>query len=200
MTPDNLAAYKHKDLAQMAKNSGITGWHSMRKAQLVTALVKAAKVSGKVPGSNKSIISRKPANGANGTNGSGTKVSATSRKIQAVHSHRESMQDLSTAEVKIGRDRRVPKKDRIALMVRDCYWLQAYWELTDQSVQRAKAALSAKWHGAKPVLRVYQAKTGTMASSADHVFRTIEKDGSSTAAGKLTAPHPSPEVSRDCRL
>jgi len=181
MTPDTLAAYKHKDLAQMAKNSGISGWHSMRKAQLVTALVKAAKVSGKVPVSSKSLIGRKPAssNGASGSNGSNgaTKDSATSRRIQAAHSHRESMQDLSTPSVKIGRDRRVPKKDRIALMVRDCYWLHTYWELTDQSVQRAKAALSSKWHGAKPVLRVYQAKKGTMASSADHVFRTIEIHG-----------------------
>src|ERR1043166_1083743 len=32
-------------------------------------------------------------------------------------------------------------KDRIVVMVRDPYWLHAYWELTRQAIQRAEAAL-----------------------------------------------------------
>lgn len=55
---------------------------------------------------------------------------------------------------------RVPKelphgynKDRIVVMVRDPYWLHAYWELTRQAVQRAEAALGQHWHGARPILR-----------------------------------------------
>ena len=45
-------------------------------------------------------------------------------------------------------------KDRIIVMVRDPYWLHAYWEMTRQAVQRAEAALGQDWHGAKPILRV----------------------------------------------
>ena len=45
-------------------------------------------------------------------------------------------------------------KDRIVVMVRDPYWLHAYWELTRQAVQRAEAALGQEWHGAKPILRL----------------------------------------------
>ena len=43
MTADSLNSYTMKDLAQMAKRRGVHGWHSMRKDQLVQALVRAAK-------------------------------------------------------------------------------------------------------------------------------------------------------------
>lgn len=43
MTADSLNGYTMKDLAQMAKRRGVHGWHSMRKDQLVQALVRAAK-------------------------------------------------------------------------------------------------------------------------------------------------------------
>ena len=45
-------------------------------------------------------------------------------------------------------------KDRIVLMVRDSYWLQATWEITRASVSRAESSLAERWHTAKPVLRV----------------------------------------------
>jgi len=43
LTADKLRTYTSKDLAQMAKKKGVQGWHSMRKDQLVRALVKLAK-------------------------------------------------------------------------------------------------------------------------------------------------------------
>ena len=45
-------------------------------------------------------------------------------------------------------------KDRLVVMVRDPYWLHAYWELSRKSVERAKVALGQYWHGARPVLRL----------------------------------------------
>ena len=45
-------------------------------------------------------------------------------------------------------------KDRIVCMVRDPYWLHAYWELTRQAIQRAEAALGQDWHAARPILRL----------------------------------------------
>lgn len=38
-----LKSYTTKDLAQIAKKQGVPGWHSMRKDQLVRALVRSAK-------------------------------------------------------------------------------------------------------------------------------------------------------------
>ena len=43
ITSATLKEYTLKDLAQMAKKRGITGWHSMRKGELIRALVREAK-------------------------------------------------------------------------------------------------------------------------------------------------------------
>lgn len=43
MTAASLKDKRVRDLAQMAKNSGVPGWHAMRKDQLITALVCRAK-------------------------------------------------------------------------------------------------------------------------------------------------------------
>jgi len=40
------------------------------------------------------------------------------------------------------------------LIVRDSYWLQAHWEVTRASVQRAQSAMAEKWHNAAPTLRL----------------------------------------------
>ena len=45
MTVDALKDCNKKHLAQMAKDQGITGWHAMRKDQLIRALSVAAAVA-----------------------------------------------------------------------------------------------------------------------------------------------------------
>lgn len=47
-----------------------------------------------------------------------------------------------------------PHKDRIVLIVRDSYWLQADWEITRAAVDRVRVAMNEKWHNAIPVLRL----------------------------------------------
>ena len=41
--------------------------------------------------------------------------------------------------------------DRLVVMVRDPYWLHAYWELNPRTVERAQSALGQNWHGTRPV-------------------------------------------------
>ena len=45
MTADTLKSYTLKDLVKIAKQRGVNGWQSMRKDQLVKALVKVSKAS-----------------------------------------------------------------------------------------------------------------------------------------------------------
>ena len=54
-------------------------------------------------------------------------------------------------------------------MVRDPYWLHAYWELTHRGVERARAALGQDWHAARPVLRLLQVASGSTTSSSESV-------------------------------
>src|SRR5262245_45809642 len=43
MTAETLNSYSAKDLAEMAKTRGVRGWHSMRKDQLIKAILKAVR-------------------------------------------------------------------------------------------------------------------------------------------------------------
>jgi hypothetical protein len=69
-------------------------------------------------------------------------------------------------------------KDRIVLLVRDPYWLHAYWEVTLASVQRAEAALREDWHGAKPILRLFDVSSEDTTSSSEAPIRDIDIHGS----------------------
>ena len=62
-------------------------------------------------------------------------------------------------------------------MVRDSYWLHAYWEITRQSISRARAALGQHWHGAVPVLRLYELSEEGTANSERVVVRDIQIHG-----------------------
>ncbi|MHB1033685.1 MAG: DUF4912 domain-containing protein [Pirellulales bacterium] len=68
-------------------------------------------------------------------------------------------------------------KDRLIVMVRDPYWLHAYWELTRHGVERAAAALGELWHEAKPVLRLLEVARDGTTNTAETVVRNIEIHG-----------------------
>lgn len=95
------------------------------------------------------------------------KVSAKTARIRAqLRKRRETLQqnkDLSTATLVAGaavnrgkaeKRAKEPLQDRIVLLVRDSFWLQASWEITRASVERAQSSLAERWHTATPVLRL----------------------------------------------
>ena len=68
-------------------------------------------------------------------------------------------------------------KDRIVLMVPDPFWLHCYWELSLQSVQRAEAALGQDWHGARPIIRLFDVTSQDTTSTAESAIRDIHVHG-----------------------
>jgi len=68
-------------------------------------------------------------------------------------------------------------RDRLVVMVRDSYWLHAYWELTRRGVERAEAAMGQRWHSARPVLRLLEIGGNTTATASETVVRHIEIHG-----------------------
>lgn len=187
ITPATLKSYTLKDLAELAKKSGVSGWQSMRKEQLVKALARVHKApkkpvtASKSKPAAKSTAARRPAarNGAaaktNGSKATPAKISPArtsriARQIQKLNAEREQQRDLA-------RESNGNGKDRLVLMVRDPYWLHACWEVSRQSVERARAAMAEHWHTAQPTLRVLEVETGATTSTAERVVRDITVHG-----------------------
>lgn len=161
MTASTLKSYTCKDLAQMARSEGVSGWHSMRKDELVAALVRVAKrrrASGKAV-NGKASNGKSPSGKANGT----TKSTSPSRPSPARKRIQQRLDELRAREAELknlGTKDASPEagesidRDRLVVMVRDPYWLHACWEISPQSIERGRTALGQHWHSSKPVLRV----------------------------------------------
>ena len=117
----------------------------MRKEQLVKALLKLARqnsrkksesksngVANGKPGSTKSVGSKLTHGKPNGrTQPTNSKLAARIRRERHKLESLKSLDDGNTEST---------EKDRIILIVRDSYWVQAYWEITQASIRRAKVA------------------------------------------------------------
>jgi uncharacterized protein len=204
MTSDQLSACSKKKLEALAKFEGIAGWKAMRKDQLVVAILRARK-SGKKPVPvvkampPSKVLAKKPMTpikvGAN-------KLAVAIKTLPKPKLQKAAARDTSSNpssgsllehraerskyDVGTGKDPAVkpapelPKgysKDRIVVMVRDPYWLHVYWELTDQSMRRAEAALGQDWHGAKHILRLVDVTANETTSTAEAHVRDIELHG-----------------------
>lgn len=184
-----------KDLGKLAEKVGVLGWRSMRKDELVRALVRAAKrkASQKSPKPVKvSPTKKKAAPVRRSTTVKLEKQKAAPRskpepptnprilkKIQRVNDERERQKNLAAMNGthKAAQNGHAPKKDRVVLLVRDAYWLQACWDLLGGSIERARAAMAEQWHTAKPVLRLVKADTGHTTNASEQVVRDIEIHG-----------------------
>ncbi len=212
VTLTDLRSRTSKDLAKLAKTKGVTGWNTMKKEQLVQAILKNAKKRQQSPTSRAASTSRISSNarsatksesstGANhkASNGKQKSVpvnrvrtharrkpaaekhpaksldverSAVANRLERESSQRESLKDLARTAA-INKESKNVDKDRMVLIVRDSYWLQVYWEVTQTTVNRAKSSLEKHWRGAKPVLRLYEIVEEHDALT-EHLVREIE--------------------------
>ncbi len=196
MTRDRLQALSRKELAELARKREIVGWHELKKDDLVEKLLKQpakepklktkkspAKIAATVaPRAIKSVSvngKHKPQKSAAHDTALGSGSGGFTTPEEAIERAKFDMgvppKDLS-AKVPMS----LPAgygKDRIVVMVRDPYWLHAYWELTHQSIQRAEAALGQDWHTAKPILRVVDVSAHDTTSTSEATLRDIEIHG-----------------------
>ncbi len=199
MTSKKLQGMTKKDLAELARTKGISGWHGMRKEELVAALAALSARATRPRRKMKVAANGKAAAYSAHTNGNGTAkgngVHPPARPRPQVAAARNTS-SAPTGEEAVERSKydvgvptkdlsaKVPKdlpagygKDRIVVMVRDPYWLHAYWELTRQAIQRAEAALGQDWHGAKPILRLLDVSSHDTTSSAEAIVRDVDIHG-----------------------
>jgi hypothetical protein len=147
MNAASLRSHTAKDLAQIARRAGVETWHSLRKEELVAAILAAGPRRAQTA---PSVEKRTPAP----STPTKPRVSAAKRrtqeKIAAMHQRRRALLDISTP----GGDANGAARDRLVVLVRDPYWLHAVWELSSQAIDRARQALGQHWHAANPTLRV----------------------------------------------
>jgi hypothetical protein len=146
----------------------------MRKDQLVRALLKAAKPKtitskggGPVRAKPAAKRVRAGAGSAVGKNHATAKPTdaRVRRRIDQFHSKLERVRNLATAS-----GGAVIIKDRLVLMVRDPYWLHAHWELSRDSIERARVAMGQHWHTSRPVLRLLKTGANGAASVLRHIL------------------------------
>ncbi len=163
MTVETLKDCNKKALARMAKDQGIAGWHAMRKDQLIRALTPAppaprkSKKDGGVPAKETPVVvaAARPARPA---------ITPPPRTLVSLPRPVRSLDHGCS-------------KDRIITMVRDPYWLHAYWELSRSTLGRAQAALGQDWHAAKPILRLMDVSSEDTTSASERHVRDIEIHG-----------------------
>ena len=145
----------------MARKKKVPGWHGMKKDELVKALLQQARAE-----AGRRLV------------GNHGKPSAsrcqTPQRLEQIQAKLAEAKDLTFRTV-IDRDGRI--KDRLVVMVRDPYWLHAYWELSRKSIERAKVALGQYWHGARPVLRVCEVLRDGTTTSTRQPIRDVEIHG-----------------------
>lgn len=171
MTSKELQTYTRKKLAEMARDGGIMGWHSMRKEDLITALVSQARKKSRAAKTHSTRPRLQKAAARNTSNTPTLEEQVESAKYELG----VPTKDLSA---KIPKD--LPAgygKDRIVLMVRDPFWLHTYWELTRHAIQRAEAALGQDWHTARPILRLLDVSHRDVSSATESIVKDIDIHG-----------------------
>jgi len=201
MTSDPLAARSKKQLADMARKKGVAGWQRLGKDDLVRALgkVRAKQKMAKVV-VKPAVNGKHSTNGKHATNGKHTTNGTTKPAKFVAKPQRAAARDTSAngtvpakladrAKIDVAAQNREPVqkspkdlstgfgKDRVVVMVRDPYWLHAYWELTHQAVQRAEAALGQDWHGARPIMRLFDVSAQETTATSETPVRDVEIHG-----------------------
>ena len=181
-----------KELASIAKELTVVGWHEMRKEELVRALVNKSRsrVAGDLlrqrlaaPNQRKKVATSAAKTGSKGGAVRKTtkkrSVPAPKRKVSTVSPPLTPAEPIAriTPRVNIALSAMSSGPSRLALIVRDPYWLQAYWEVDTKTIERAKVALGHFWHSAVPVLRLFRLESDGVTNPKRRFLRDINIHG-----------------------
>jgi len=152
-----LESQTRKQLLATAKDMGITGRHTMPKMTLIDEIVKQEEASSK-----KRPKPEQPAKAAAAEKP--REKPKTGGEMDQEQQVEQTKYDLGPApEAHIPTPSELPDQygqDRISLLVRDPYWAYAYWEVTPETYELARADLGDQHHGAASILRVYDVREG----------------------------------------
>jgi len=179
-TSNELNSLTLTDLGSLAKEIAIPGWSKMRKEELVRVLVakSRSRVAGGIinnflhPQKKKSAQSVKNSPKPTESKAESPKKTKNLPKTDGIpptpEKETQPAKLTGVAAVlpnflgKQGLRRDIStraedgKPDRLVLMVRDPFWLHAFWEISAKTMERAKVALGHIWYTSVPVLRLFR--------------------------------------------
>jgi hypothetical protein len=182
VTASELKTRSLKELIELAKRKKLPGCHRMKKDVLVRALARivqreSSKRSGTASGQARRVGGNSSGNGTHSRKADKTSRKRSPRLERRLHEVKTKLAEAKDLSFRAVAETNGNVKDRLVLMVRDPFWLHAYWEITGRSVARAKAAMGAHWHGARPVLRLLELDRGTTTGAVRQRVRDIEIHG-----------------------
>ncbi|MEZ5942336.1 MAG: DUF4912 domain-containing protein [Planctomycetaceae bacterium] len=126
------------ELRELARGAGMAGFGSMRKSELLSALL----ATNSEPEPESQPLQSEATTAANGSISSAALFGSSSTKV-ALKNHR-----LATSDAAV--------TDSLDLTGLDNHWLQAEWSISPRTLERVVASMGVDWHLAKPTLRLYQ--------------------------------------------
>jgi hypothetical protein len=191
MEKKDLLAKTKKSLLDMATDRRIPGRSAMSKAELVKAILKA--------GAKREKEVRAKAAEPKVTRQVKKQAAPVRERVLVRRSWREQQAVVQHAkyESKIERRPAGPPKpteiipptpeipasygaDRIVLLVRDPYWVHVYWDISRETLLRAKGVLKDQWYDAKSILRVHDVTGVDFDGRNSNSYSDIAIEGGST--------------------
>jgi hypothetical protein len=201
MRKKDLRSATRQELLEIAAGLKIRGRTRMNKAQLARAIAgvgevqpKATKTAkktrvrkGSVSRSKTSAApNRKPSQKRRGPLREIVRVRKSWREQQAVITHSKYQTEMPAPAATPEATTQVEDlpvsydEDRIALLVRDPYWVHVYWDITRDTLARAQEVLGERWREARSILRVYDVTGVQFDGTNANSFFDIEITGGAT--------------------
>jgi hypothetical protein len=173
MTKKDLRSTTRQELMEIAAGLKIRGRSRMNKAQLARAISGVGTAQPEDAGTKKTkrkrvsrsaasaVAKRKSAGKRRGPLRDMGRVRKTWREQQAVITHSKYETEMPGAGGKPESTTQVEDlpvsydEDRVALLVRDPYWIHVYWDITRETLAKAQEAFGDRWPEARSILRVY---------------------------------------------
>jgi len=152
------------ELLDIARKHGIKGRHSMAKSRIIDTIAELDAAA-----AQQTAPKQAPAETAKPKKEAGMPQAAEPVGMQKVE---DEQAEVEQAKYTLGPTppseafplpAELPErygKDMLTLLVRDPHWAYAYWEITDEAIQRAKSQLGSRFDSGSRILRVYDLANG----------------------------------------
>ncbi|MBD3672051.1 MAG: DUF4912 domain-containing protein [Planctomycetaceae bacterium] len=159
MTFEKLKVRTRKELAEMAKKKRVSGWHGMKKDELIEALLEIHS-------------DRKKSRSAKSSPKSKSDDSTNSRKPR----RRLASESPNKKRILNGAPSG-SRRDKLTAQACDPWWIMAQWEISSDMINRVEAAMGAEWHRAYPIIRVYDVTHKDLGTNSKSHVKDIKIHG-----------------------